>query len=103
MVLLEQTQVADGLCYCSLRLADVVGVVTNHLVQHLLRVLSCINQSVDVCLSELCNTAEDGLLSHNLLLSVHGLRGSTTLLVSRARITNYVADFWVHAVKMMHA
>ena len=61
-VLLEQTEVADGLGDGSFGLLNARGVVTHHLVEHLLGVFSGVEQSVNVRLGELSDAAEDGLL-----------------------------------------
>ena len=47
-----------------LGLGDAVGVVADHLVEHLLGVLSRVDERVDVGARELGDAAEDGLLCH---------------------------------------
>jgi hypothetical protein len=62
-------QVAQGLGDRVLSLDDGVGVVADQLVDHLLRVLSLVEERVDVRLGELGNAAHDRLLlSHDVLL-----------------------------------
>ena len=75
VVLFQQSQVANSLGDGGLCLTDAVGVVANHLVQHLLRVLGSVEQGVDVCLRQLCDSTEDSLLSHDFLLSVQRAAG----------------------------
>ena len=66
VVVLEHAQVADGLGHGGLGLRDVVRVVTDHLVQHFLRILGLVQQRIDVCLRQLRHAAENGLLNHGV-------------------------------------
>ena len=63
-VVLEQAEVPDRLRDRLLGLTDVVRVVAEHLVEHLLGVLGAVEQRVDVGAHQLRDAAEDRLLCH---------------------------------------
>src|SRR5699024_5107009 len=68
VILLEHAQVPDRLGNGALGLGDVVCVVTNHLIEHLLRIFSRIDDRIDVGSGKLRDAPEDGLLAHVLPL-----------------------------------
>src|SRR5690606_22833166 len=67
VVALEQTQVADGLGDRRLGIRDVVRVVADELIDHLLRVLGLVEERVDVRADERGDASEDGFLGHGVI------------------------------------
>ena len=66
VVVLSHPEVADGLGDGGLGFTDVLRVVADHLVQHLLRVFGGVQEGVDVGLGELGNAGENTLLHDGL-------------------------------------
>ena len=70
-VVLDHAQVADRLGDRVLGLGDVVGEVTDELVEHLLGILGAVEDRVDVGPDELADAAEDRGLCHRVISFVY--------------------------------